>query len=185
VSALRDEVWAALDDQLRSTAEVAELTGHPASQVTRCSATGDERESSSSGESTARRRRSGPGTCRHNRLRRSCIVVAVGVVAVIVTVAIGEHTAQGDHTAQGIGRLGNAALVALAAPMIALGVVRRRRKRSAVTVDAVLGGLCVYLLAGMFFGFRYGAVTNLVATRSSPAASTPPPHAASTSASPR
>jgi hypothetical protein len=85
----------------------------------------------------------------------------VGVVAVIVTVAIGEHTAQGDHTAQGIGRLGNAALVALAAPMIALGVVRRRRKRSAVTVDAVLGGLCVYLLAGMFFGFRYGAVTNL------------------------
>jgi hypothetical protein len=67
----------------------------------------------------------------------------------------------GDHTAQGFGRVANAALVALAPPTIAIGVVRSLRKYGAVTVQAVLGALCLYLLAGMFFAFIYGAVNNL------------------------
>jgi hypothetical protein len=90
-----------------------------------------------------------------HRLRRVCAVVAVGVGAAIVTVVTG------DHTAEGFGRLANAALVALAPPAIAVGVVRSLRKHGAVTVEAVLGGLCLYLLAGMFFAFVYGAVNNL------------------------
>lgn len=89
------------------------------------------------------------------RLRLACALVAVGVVAVIVTVAIG------DRDAEGFGRLADAALVALAPPMIAVGVVRSLRKRRAVTLEAVLGGLCLYLLAGMFFAFVYGAVDHL------------------------
>jgi peptidoglycan/LPS O-acetylase OafA/YrhL len=89
------------------------------------------------------------------RLRRAGVVVAVGVAAAIVAVATG------DHTAQGFGRLANAALVALAPPAIAVGVVRSLRKHGAVTVEAVLGALCLYLLAGMFFAFVYSAVNDL------------------------
>jgi hypothetical protein len=89
------------------------------------------------------------------RLRRAAAIVAVGVGAAIVAVV------SGDHSAEGIGRLANAGLVALAPPMIAVGVVRSLRKHGAVTVEAVLGGLCLYLLAGMFFAFVYGAVNNL------------------------
>jgi hypothetical protein len=95
------------------------------------------------------------GGMQPRRLRRACAVVAVGVAVVIVTVATG------DHTAEGIGRLANAALVALAPPMIAVGVARSLRKHGAVTVEAVLGGLCLYVLAGMFFAFVYSAVNNL------------------------
>jgi hypothetical protein len=89
------------------------------------------------------------------RLRRACAFVAVGVAIVIVTVVTG------DHTAEGFARLANAALVAIAPPMIAVGVVRSLRKHGAVTVEAVLGGLCLYLLAGMFFASVYSAVNNL------------------------
>jgi hypothetical protein len=89
------------------------------------------------------------------RLRRACAVVVLGVAAAIVAVGTG------DHTGEGIGRLASAALVGLAPPAIAVGVVRSLRKHRGVTVEAVLGALCIYLLAGMFFGFVYGAVDNL------------------------
>jgi hypothetical protein len=81
--------------------------------------------------------------------------VVAGVSAVVVTLVAG------GHTTLGVGRLASAALVALAPPMIAVGIARSLRRRGAVTVEAVLGALCLYLLAGMFFAFLYGAVNNL------------------------
>ena len=89
------------------------------------------------------------------RLRLAAAGVAVAIVAAIVTVAIG------DHTAEGIGRLTNAALVALAPPALVVGMLRSVRRRGAVTIEAVLGGLALYVLVGMFFAFVYGAVDNL------------------------
>ena len=79
----------------------------------------------------------------------------MAIVAAIVTVAVG------DHTAEGIGRLTNAALVALAPPALAVGMLRSVRRRGAVTIEAVLGGLVLYVLVGMLFAFVYGAVDNL------------------------
>jgi len=90
-----------------------------------------------------------------SRLRMAAAAVAVAVVAVVVALQ------GGDHTAEGIGRLANAALVALAPPMLVVGMLRSLRRHGAVTVEAVLGGLCLYLLVGMFFAFVYGAVDNL------------------------
>ena len=89
------------------------------------------------------------------RLRVARLGVAVLVAAVIVTVAIG------DHTAEGIGRLTNAALVALAPPALVIGMLRSVRRHRAVTLEAVLGGLALYVLVGMFFAFVFGAVDNL------------------------
>jgi Ion channel len=89
------------------------------------------------------------------RLRRVSALVVVGVAGVIVALV------SGDHTTHGIGGLANAALVSIAPPMITIGIVRSLRRHGAVTLEAVLGALCLYLLAGMFFAFIYGAVDNL------------------------
>jgi hypothetical protein len=88
-------------------------------------------------------------------LRLAAVGVTLAIAGGIVTVAIG------GHTAEGIGRLTNAALVALAPPMLAIGMVRSVRRRRAVTIEAVLGGLALYVLVGMLFAFVYGAVDNL------------------------
>jgi hypothetical protein len=90
-----------------------------------------------------------------HRLRLAAVGVALLVLAGIVTVAIG------DHTAAGIGRLTNAALVALAPPMLVVGMIRSVRRHKAVTIEAVLGGLALYVLVGMLFAFVFGAVDNL------------------------
>jgi hypothetical protein len=58
-------------------------------------------------------------------------------------------------------RISDAVLVSLAPPAIILGVVRSLRARGAVTVDAVIGVICVYILIGMFYAFVYGALDHL------------------------
>ena len=58
-------------------------------------------------------------------------------------------------------RLANLLLVVLAPPSVVLGVVRSLRANSGVTIEAVLGVICLYLLAGMAFALIYGAVGNL------------------------
>jgi hypothetical protein len=51
--------------------------------------------------------------------------------------------------------------VCVAPPAIVLGVVRSLRSRNQVTVDAVFGALCVYILLGMFFATAYAAIYRL------------------------
>jgi len=58
-------------------------------------------------------------------------------------------------------RLANLLLVVLAPPAIVVGVVRSLRARGRVTVEAVFGVLCLYILLGMFFAFMYGTVDHL------------------------
>ncbi len=57
--------------------------------------------------------------------------------------------------------LANLFLVVLAPPTIVLAVVRNLRKRQRVTVEALFGVLCVYLLLGMFFAFVYGTIAHI------------------------
>jgi hypothetical protein len=82
------------------------------------------------------------------------IFVALVVIASVAQALSGE--VDGAAT-----RAANALLVALAPPAIVVGVVRDLRAREAVTVQAVLGVLCVYLLIGMFFAFIYGTIGRL------------------------
>jgi hypothetical protein len=58
-------------------------------------------------------------------------------------------------------RVADALLVAVGPPAVVVGVVRGLRRRGTVTIEAVLGVLCVYLLLGMFFAFAYGAMDRL------------------------
>jgi hypothetical protein len=89
------------------------------------------------------------------RVMRPAVAVAVLMVAVS---AVEAATGQVESVAT---RLANLLLVTLAPPAIIVGVVRSLRARNQVTVEAVFGVLCLYLLLGMFFGFLYGAIARL------------------------
>ena len=81
------------------------------------------------------------------------VVVAVFLASLLETVL---GTPGGGAT-----RLANALLVSLAPPAIIVGVVRSLRARQGVTLEAVFGVLCVYLLIGMLFAFLYGSIDRL------------------------
>jgi hypothetical protein len=82
-------------------------------------------------------------------------VFATGLaIAVAVLAAAGAETGTAARFAAG-------ALVFLAPPAIAVGVVRGLRERGGATVQAIMGVLCIYLLMGMFYAFLYGLIDRL------------------------
>jgi hypothetical protein len=92
------------------------------------------------------------------RLSRPAAAIMLATVVVSAIAAIGGHV--DDRSA----KVANGLLVALAPPAILVGVVRTLRARQEVTVEAVLGVLCVYILLGMFFAFVYGSLNELSGT---------------------
>ncbi len=91
----------------------------------------------------------------HPRVYRA----AVAAVLLLAVLSVAEAAAGSvDATST---RIANALLVALAPPAILAGVVRTLRATRTVTVEAVLGVLCVYLLLGMFFAFLYAVIARL------------------------
>lgn len=93
----------------------------------------------------------------HSGARVLRIAVAVAVALVVATVV--------EAATGGIDRatlsLAEALLVAVAPPAILLGVIRRLKATRAVTVEAVIGVISVYLLLGMTFAFAYGAMDRI------------------------
>jgi hypothetical protein len=85
--------------------------------------------------------------------------VAAAVVAALILVSILETILR--TPGGGAARVTNALLVLLAPPAVVVGVARNLRARQAVTLEAVFGVLCVYLLIGMLFAFVYGAIDRL------------------------
>jgi Ion channel len=87
------------------------------------------------------------------------IRAAALVVAALILASIGE--AASGSVDGGATRIADALLVLLAPPAIVIGVVRSLRARQAVTLEAVFGVLCVYILVGMFFAYTYGSINHL------------------------
>ena len=85
-------------------------------------------------------------------LMRSAVVVVGLIVGLSFAYAIA------GITDSAITKAANLLLILLAPPAIVLGVVRTLRARSRVTIEAVFGVLCLYLLLGMFFAFVYGFI---------------------------
>jgi len=85
--------------------------------------------------------------------------VALVVVAATVVLSIVEG-ADGVVDGRAV-RVTNGLLVALAPPAIVVGVLRSLRASDAVTLEAVFGVLCVYLLLGMLYASVYGALDHL------------------------
>ena len=84
---------------------------------------------------------------------------AILVVAAVVILSLAEAI-QGNVDDEAT-RIANALLVMLAPPAIVVGVLRSMRARQAVTLEAVFGVLCVYILLGMFFAYTYGLINDL------------------------
>jgi hypothetical protein len=87
-------------------------------------------------------------------IRGAAVIVALVILASVV------EAANGNVDGRAV-RIANALLVVLAPPAIIVGVIRSLRARQTVTIEAVFGVLCVYILLGMFFAFLYGAIDNL------------------------
>jgi Ion channel len=88
------------------------------------------------------------------------VTAVVTIVATGSAVAVTVLAAAGTENAT-VARVAAGALVFVAPPAIAIGVVRGLRERGGVTVQAIMGVLCIYLLMGMFYGFLYGSIDRL------------------------
>jgi len=91
---------------------------------------------------------------------------AVVIVVVLILTSVVE--AANGNVGGGATRIANALLVGLAPPAIIIGVIRSLRARQAVTLEAVFGVLCVYILLGMFFASVYGTIDRLGAHQPRP-----------------
>ena len=89
------------------------------------------------------------------KVMRAAVLVAIVVVAFSIVEAANGNI---DGAAP---RLANVLLLILAPPAIVLGVVRSLRAHHDVTVEAVFGVLCLYILLGMFFAGVYGSIDRL------------------------
>jgi hypothetical protein len=84
-------------------------------------------------------------------------VAALAAVAVIASVVEAEAgTVEGTAS-----QLANLLLVTLAPPAVVVGIVRSLRSHQRVTIEAVFGVLCLYILLGMFFAFIYGSIDRI------------------------
>jgi Ion channel len=88
-------------------------------------------------------------------VRRGVFLLAVLAVASSIAQA-----AAGDIESTAL-RFTNMLLVVLAPPAVVVGVIRSLKARGQVTLEAVFGVLCLYILVGMFFAFLYGAIGNI------------------------
>lgn len=88
------------------------------------------------------------------------IVRSATVVAVVVVVISVAEAASGSVDNVAV-RIANLMLVVLAPPAVIVGVLRSMRSRRKVTVAAVLGVLCLYILLGLFFAQLYGTIDRI------------------------
>jgi hypothetical protein len=86
------------------------------------------------------------------RIKQGALVIALLVLAASVIEAA-NGTVEGSAS-----RLANLLLVVLAPPVVIMGVARSLRERGEVTIEAVFGVLCLYLLLGMCFAFTFGVI---------------------------
>ena len=88
--------------------------------------------------------------------QRRYILLSAAIGLLVITFSIVESAT--GHLEGAAYRFANMLLVILAPPVIVVGVVRSMRARSQVTIEAVFGVLCLYILVGMFFAFLFGAI---------------------------
>jgi Ion channel len=89
------------------------------------------------------------------------IVVRISMVVAVVLFLVSVVTAASGNVDVETTRLANLLLLCLAPPAVVVGIVRSLRARGHVTVEAVFGVLCFYILLGMFFAGVYGSIARL------------------------
>jgi Ion channel len=83
---------------------------------------------------------------------------AAAAAAALLAVAAGVDLAVEGTVPDLVAAIANGLLVAFAPAVIAAAIIRNVREQQAVTLPTLSGVLAIYLLAGMFFSFLFGAV---------------------------
>lgn len=91
---------------------------------------------------------------------RPIVMRVVGITAALVFVFSVVEAAAGNIDNAGV-RIANLLLVWFAPIAVVIGVVRSLKARQKVTVESVLGVLCLYILVGLFFAQLYSAIDRL------------------------
>ncbi len=95
-----------------------------------------------------------------SQARRWELRVGIVISAVIVIGSAAALIGSGDLD-RPFARITTLIMVALAPPVIAIGVVRSLREDREITLRTMFGVLCIYLLVGMFFAFGYALIDDL------------------------
>jgi Ion channel len=85
-------------------------------------------------------------------------LLAVATAVALVVLALSVVRATFGGIGEGAARAMNAALVAIAPPVIAYGLLHDLRRSRQVRLQSVMGVLSLYVLVGMLFAFIYGAI---------------------------
>ena len=86
------------------------------------------------------------------------LAVIAGVVAIVGSaLALSVTDEFGHPSGRGITLL----LVALVPPALVSGMIKMFREEGTITVETMFGGLCIYLLVGLFFGTGFGALEEI------------------------
>jgi hypothetical protein len=88
------------------------------------------------------------------------VVAAAGLAGTVLVAAVAVTAVSAGNDVE-VARLADALLVLLAPPAVVAGVVRILREGGRVTIQAVLGVLCLYLLLGMFCAAVYGSIAKI------------------------
>lgn len=92
----------------------------------------------------------------HRFVERVAIAAAILLFAAAAGAVLGTDEVGSDSA-----RLISVVLVALAPPAIVYGMVSEFRERQAITIHTMFGGLCLYLLGGIFFATGLEAVQSV------------------------
>ena len=91
--------------------------------------------------------------------RPGVLRVVIAAASLVFVFSVVEAAA--GKVDNGAVRLANLLLVWFAPIAVVIGVVRSLKARNKVTVEAVLGVLCLYILLGLFFAQLYGTIDRI------------------------
>ena len=89
-------------------------------------------------------------------------VIRLAVIAAVLSIVGATLAILGtDEFGNSSGRAVTLLLVALVPPAIVTGLIKLFREEGSVTVETMFGGLCLYLIVGLFFGTAFAAIEEI------------------------
>jgi Ion channel len=89
-------------------------------------------------------------------------VIRLAVIAAVLAIVGASLAILGtDEFGNGSGRGITLLLVGLVPPAIVTGLVKLFREEGSVTIETMFGGLCLYLIVGLFFGTAFAAMEEI------------------------
>ncbi|HEX3562415.1 MAG TPA: potassium channel family protein [Solirubrobacterales bacterium] len=90
------------------------------------------------------------------------MVVRLAVIAAVLSIIGASLAILGTDTlGDNSGRAVTLLLVALVPPAIITGLIKLFREEGSVTIETMFGGLCLYLIVGLFFGSAFAAIEEI------------------------